>query len=202
MKKALVLLAAAGLLMTAGCRVQVDKDSKGGDKNVEMETPFGGLHVRSNNLSAADVGLPAYPGATQVSDDKDKSADVHVGFGTWQIHVKVVKYKTSDSQEKVLAFYQNALGRYGSVIRCQDGKAIGTPAATQEGLSCSDDNDGHVRVQTDMGQTDVGTSLRAGSRHHQHIVGIETGTSAGNTHFALVELELPADVDKNSSRSQ
>ena len=203
MKKTLAFLVTAALLLVAGCRVQVDKDSNGGDKNVKIDTPLGGLHVRSDNVSAADVGLPMYPGATLTNDDNSKSADIHFGFGEWQFRVKVVKYKTTDSQDKVLAFYQNALGRYGNVIRCQGGQAIGTPTTTQEGLTCSDDNNNsHVQVKTDMGQTDMGVSLKAGSRHHQHIVGIETSSGAGNTRFALVELQLPAAVDKDSDKSQ
>ena len=199
MKKALTLLtsiASAGLLLAAGCSVQVNKDSNGAEKNVKIDTPLGGLHVRSDNTSAADVGLPAYPGA-QIAPDKegDKSADVHMGFGEWQLRVKVVNYQTSDEQDKVLAFYQKALGRYGNVIRCQDGQPVGTPTVTQEGLGCTDDDSkAHVQVSDNL-------SLKAGSRHHQHIISIEKGNGSG-TRFALIELQLPAALDKDTAKSE
>ena len=199
MKKPLALpaaIAAAALLLTAGCRVQVDKNSDGRDKNVKIDTPIGGLHVRSGDTSAADVGLPVYPGAEIAPDkDGDKSADVHLGFGEWQIRVKVVNYQTSDAQDKVLAFYQKALGRYGNVIRCQADQPVGTPAVTQEGLGCSD-NDSKAHVQLSEG-----LSLKAGSRHHQHIMGIEKNSGPG-TRFSLIELQLPAAIDKDSSKNE
>ncbi|HEX5235618.1 MAG TPA: hypothetical protein VFW25_09835 [Silvibacterium sp.] len=196
MKKSLATIAATCLLLVAGCHMQVEKNSDGSEKNVKIDTPIGGLHVRSGDTKAADVGLPVYPGASVAPDkDGDKSADVHMGFGEWQIRVKVVNYHSSDSQDKVLAFYQKALGRYGDVIRCQEGHATGTPTVTQEGLGCADDN-GKAHIQISEG-----LSLKAGSKHHQHIVGIEKETGPG-TRFALVELQLPSALDKNSSKSE
>lgn len=198
MKKALVLLAASALLFAAGCRVQVNKNSDGTEKNVKIDTPVGGLHVRAGDTNAADVGLPVYPGAKIVPDkDGDKSADVHMGFGQWQLRVKVVNYETPDSRDKVLAFYQKALGRYGDVIRCQGGKPEGTPVVTEEGLSCSDGG-GKAHVNVDLNQ---GLTLKAGSRHHQHMLGFEHNDGSA-TRFVLVELQLPESLDKNPARSQ
>jgi hypothetical protein len=195
MKK--LLAAAAVLALLAGCRIQVDKSKDGQDKNVKIDTPLGGLHVRAGDTSAADVGLPAYPGA-QISPDKDgdKSADVHFGFGEWQFRVKAVHYETSDSQESVVAFYRKALGRYGNVIQCQGNQPVGSPSVTREGLTCSDDKgNSHVHVNDDSS-----ISLRAGSRHHQHIFAIDKGHSEG-TRFSLVELQLPEGIDKGSQES-
>lgn len=195
MKKTLALFTAALLVVAAGCRVQVDKSKSGSDKNVKVDTPFGGLHVRSGDTTAADVGLPVYPGATIAPDrDGDKSADVHMGFGTFQLAVKVVNYETTDPQDKVLAFYKKALGRFGEVIQCKDGSAVGTPTMTSEGLGCSD-SESHAHVQV-SGHT----SLKAGSKHHQHIVALEDNDGA-KTRFALIELQLPDSVD-SSSKSQ
>jgi hypothetical protein len=197
MKKTLALFAATALLLAAGCHVQVNKNSDGTDKNVKIDTPLGGLHVRSGDTNAADVGLPVYPGATIAPDkDGDKSADVHMGFGQWQLRVQVVKYQTPDPQDKVVAFYQKALGRYGDVIRCQNGHPVGTPTVTKEGLSCSSDH-----VHTSNVNFDEGLLLKAGSRHHQHILGIEKNDGNG-TRFALIELQLPESLDKDTGRSQ
>src|SRR5579863_4396712 len=101
---AVALALAAGL---AGCRVHVDKGANGEDKTVQVDTPFGGVHVNTDQISAADLGLPVYPGAQQVKgDDKHKSADVHLGFGEWELRVRAVSYATPDNEEKVTAFYK------------------------------------------------------------------------------------------------
>ena len=95
----------AGLALVAGiagCRVHVDKDSNGEDKNVQVDTPFGGVSVNTDQTSAADLGLPVYPGAQVVkADDKHKSADVHLGFGEWELRVRAVSYATADTKEQV-----------------------------------------------------------------------------------------------------
>jgi hypothetical protein len=101
MKRCILPIMALALLATSGCRIQVDKSKDGEDKNVKIDTPMGGLHVKTNDLSAADVGLPVYPGAQIVPDhDNDKAADIHMGFGKWQLRVKVVNYQTSDARTR------------------------------------------------------------------------------------------------------
>src|ERR1700739_2578188 len=101
------LTALAFLAAAAGCQVHVDKSADGEDKNVRVDTPFGGVHVNTDQTSAADLGLPAYPGAQIVPDkDNDKSADIHMGFGQWELRVKTVNYSSPDSQDKVEDFYK------------------------------------------------------------------------------------------------
>jgi len=197
MMKALAAGSTLCLILATGCRIQVDKNKDGHDKNVKIETPLGGLHVRADQTSAADVGLPAYPGAHIAPDkDGDKSADVHLGFGEWQLRVKVVTYDSGDPQDKVVAFYQKALGRYGDVIRCEGDQPVGTPASTREGLTCSDDKgNSHVHVSDGSDLT-----LKAGSRHHQHIFAVKKSTGTG-TQFSLVELQLPEGTDKDANES-
>jgi hypothetical protein len=201
--EAMILGTVAGaLLSTAGCHVQVDKGKNGQDKNVRVDTPFGGLHVRSDQTSAVDLGLPAYPGAQIAPDHEgDKSADVHMGFGQFQLHVKVVTYQSGDSQDKVLAFYKNAMGRFGEVLQCDGDKPVGTPTVTAEGLTCHEDSHSHVNINgSDNGYSDdSGLTLRAGSKRHQHILTFKS-TSEG-TKYSLVELELPAGLTKNDSDS-
>jgi len=208
-----LLASAAGLVACLalaagvdGCRVHVDKGANGEDKNVQVDTPFGGIHVNTDQTTAADLGLPVYPGA-QIAADKenDKSADIHMGFGEWELRVKVVNYSTSDSQDKVMAFYKKALGRYGAVLTCQDNAPVGTPTATSEGLTCAEDKHANVQVN-DHGQSygyhssKNGLELKAGSQRHQHIVGFED-SSAGQTRFALVAVDLPAGSSDDKSKS-
>lgn len=209
MQKSLTLcLALAAATALAGCRVNVDKGKNGEDKSVQVDTPFGGLHVNTDQTTAADLGLPLYPGAQPfVNDDMHKSADVHMGFGEWQLRVRAVSYYTSDSQDQVAAFYKKALARYGDVLTCQNKQPVGTPTVTAEGLTCADDNGNHVNVNVDddgsnkkgrhysMGN---GLELKAGSKRHQHIVGFEDKQENGKTVFEMVALDLPGSSSGKS----
>jgi hypothetical protein len=195
------LVLAAGL---AGCRVHVDKGSNGEEKDVQVDTPFGGIHVNTDQTTAADLGLPVYPGAQIVKDDNDKSADVHMGFGEWQLRVKVVNYTTPDDKDKVIAFYKKALGRFGDVISCQNDSPVGTPTSTAEGLTCAEDAHAHVNVNSDGHNYGYhgssGFELKAGSKRHQHILGLES-SGPGQTRFSLVALDLPIGSDTDAGKS-
>jgi len=156
--------------------------------------------VNTDQTTAADLGLPVYPGAQVVKDnDKDKSADIRLGFGEWQMRIKVVNYNTADSEDKVSAFYKKALTRYGDVIACQDNAPVGAPTKTSEGLTCDDKHGGNLQVN-DKGTSygyhsgSSGFELRAGSARHQHIVGFQS-SAPGETRFALVALDLPQGTD-------
>jgi hypothetical protein len=193
MKKRALSALAMAVVAATGCRVQVDKTKNGEDKTVKIETPVGGLHVRTNEITAADVGLPVYPGAEAVSDSENNSADVQMGFGKWQLRVKAVPYQTPDAQDKVLAYYRRALGRFGDVIECKGDSPVGTPIATRDGLTCR----GHG--QEGIHHSESGLTLRAGSKNHQHIVDLEE--RGGKTRFTLVELELPEN-EEGTAQSQ
>ncbi len=205
---------AAGLLAcltlaaaVAGCRIHTEKGANGEDKNVQVDTPFGGVHVNTDQTTAADLGLPVYPGAKIAPDsDDDKSADVHMGFGDWEMRVKIVNYSVADNQDKVAAYYKKALDRYGDVISCQDGVPVGTPAKTSEGLAC--DNKGQMNVTVgDKGvsagnrsSNEKGYQLRAGSARHQHIVAFES-SAPGQTRFTLMAIDLPSFAAGSSKKS-
>ena len=190
------------LLSAAGCHVQVQKGKNGEDKNVKVETPFGGLHVRSDQTAASDLGLPVYPGAQVAPQGEgDKSADVHMGFGQFQLRVKVVTYTTADPQDKVLAYYKKEMGRFGDVIECDGNQPVGTPTTTSQGLTCRDEgHHGHVNVNgKDYGGGDSGLTLRAGSKHHQHIVAFKTASSG--TKYSMIELQIPTEFSSDSAKT-
>jgi hypothetical protein len=187
-----------GLLAAVGCHVQVDKGKNGEDKDVRISTPLGGLHVRSDQTAAADLGLPVYPGAQIAPDHEgDKSADVHLGFGEWQLRVRVVTYQTSDARDKVVAFYRSALGRFGDVVECKGNHPVGSPTITSEGLTCDEDR-GKANIHVSGVTEGDDLTLRAGSKRHQHIFAIKNGGEG--TRFALVELQLPAAMAESNSR--
>jgi len=88
-------------------RMQV-ADRGGGNKEVSINTPVGSIEVH-HDVDQDSLGLPVYPGATRVKD-KD-SAAVNLGFGgEASVQVLVAKFETSDSLERVTAFYKEHLG--------------------------------------------------------------------------------------------
>ena len=181
-----------------GCKVQVDKDEKGQEKTVKVDTPFGGVHVDTDRTTAPDLGLPVYPGAKAVADgdDQHKSADVNVGFGEWRLRVRTVSYESSDAREKIVPFYKKALAVYGEVLACQDKAPIGKPTQTSGGLTCEEKSESKGKFESgDMRITFDGFQLKAGSPRHQHIVSFKDG-SKGVTRFEMVALDLPSKSDK------
>ena len=109
-------LALAPVLLTSACSVHVNKDADGEAKDVKIDTPIGGIHVNKGNEAQA-TGIAVYPGATLDPDKQgDKGADVRLGFGKWQLRVKVANYMTPDGKEKVISYYRKALGPNGEVL--------------------------------------------------------------------------------------
>ena len=78
-----------------------------------------GLDLHAD-ADAADIGLPAYPGAIKKSDLNGDRAGFT--FGVWAdsfgLKVAVVSYRSVDSVDKVAAFYRDALAKYGPVLDC------------------------------------------------------------------------------------
>jgi len=195
--KNLAVLMCFGCLIGTGCRI--DSHQQGSGKNVKIATPFGGLQVKVNDAALhGGVGLPEYPGATLVKKDKDNNAaDINMSFGSFQLRVKAISYRTTDSPEKVHAFYKNALGRFGGVIQCSDNHSVGTPTRTAEGLTCDNEKDSHVDGHSDVSKK---MELKVGSPQHQHIVAIEP--EGDGTKFALVALDLPGHLSVGDKQEQ
>lgn len=194
-KAPLLLLAFPGSLLLslclAGCRIDTHKNGKSDD--VGIGTPFGSMHVRTNDTSiVAGLGLTPYPGAEAVhKKDDDGAVDVNLGFGDFKLGVRALELQTGDAQGKVLAFYRKDMSRYGVVITCQGAKTIGEPARTAEGLDCDADNHGNG---------DEEPQLRAGSPQHQHIVSVKN--EDGGTRIGLVALDLPPGLDRHGKTSR
>jgi len=181
--------------LLAGC--QVDSHKTGNSENVKVQTPFGGVQVKTNDADVLEsLGLPAYPGAAPVKkNDKDSgAADVNMNFGSFRLRVKAVSYRTTDAPDKVEDFYRNGMKRYGEVITCRGGKVVGSPAETPEGLSCDSQVKNHISVDDKPGPDHL--QLKAGSTQHQHIVAIDK--DGGGAKFSLVALDLPGKMGVES----
>ncbi len=195
-QEAAVLLAAAVLLGSTGCRIEKTYTSNG--KDVKIDTPFGGMSVKTDGKEVqALVGLDVYPGATpeKKSGDDDKAANVNMNFGGFHLGVKAASYTTPDAPAKVMQFYRGQLARYGTVIECRGSSPVGTPVVTSAGLSCDEEKHSHVHV-TDGDDLE----LKAGSKAHEHIVGVNPQGSG--TKFGLVMLDLPQGLGSDGNDKQ
>jgi len=173
----------AAILFLASCSVNVQKEKNGQDKQVDIRTPLGGIHV-NKDVNPEDVGIAVYPGATlKAKDDgQDKSANVNIsGFG-YGLKVVALEYESRDSPNKVIAFYQDHLKRYGDVLVCHT-RGLNVNAGMKKL-----DEDSHPL--TCEGQSGADVELKVGTQENQHIVAVEP-TGSGSK-FSLVYLRTHA----------
>jgi len=167
---------AMGLL--AACSVNVKKEQNGEDKQVDIDTPLGGIHV-SKNANPEDVGIPIYPGARLKQKDSsgdDKSANVNVsGFG-YGVRVVALEYDSDASPAKVLAFYQDQLKKYGKVLVCHT-------AHIDVNADVKTHDDGMHELTCDE-NSGANVELKVGSKENQHIVAVEP--EGNGSSFSLV----------------
>jgi hypothetical protein len=162
-----------------------DKDSKdkgGVNVTIQGKDTDAGLVIKTE-ATAKEVGLPLYPGSRPYKDNKDDSSGANLGLWgtTFGFKVVALKMETGDSQEKVAAFYQKALGKYGKVLDCTNNPpGMAEKDKGSDVLTCQDD-------RPDAG----GRLFKAGTKHKQHIVGIKPG--AHGIEYDLVYLELRGD---------
>ncbi|MGB8579891.1 MAG: hypothetical protein WCD47_03665 [Candidatus Sulfotelmatobacter sp.] len=164
------------ILTLSACSVNVQKEANGQDKQVDIKTLLGGVHV-SKQSDAADVGLPVYPGARlkqEDSDGSDKSANVNVsGFG-YGLKVVALEYESDDAPGKVLSFYRDQLKKFGSVLECHTSRGNWNVNMGKHGsneLTC--DGSGGNEIE-----------LKVGRQDDQHIVAVEP--EGKGTSFSLV----------------
>jgi hypothetical protein len=186
-----IVLIAAILATCSGACVAQNSDSKK-DSNFNLA-----LHANTH-VTAADIGLPEYPGATPYKNPNDKDSDsaVDLGFSFGNVHflVKAASYIAPDSPAQVLAFYRKPLSHYGQVLECDHGHPIGSLKQTPTGLTCNDD----PGITSDSkGDSSGGHELRAGRPTRYRLVGIDQSHS-GSTRFGIAYIELPKDSDGNN----
>ncbi|HEY1809480.1 MAG TPA: hypothetical protein VGG42_13010 [Acidobacteriaceae bacterium] len=173
------------------CAVAVVALVMGGGAARAQDSDFH-LDMHANgHATAREIGLPEYPGAKpyKEKDDDNGSADLGMVLNSFHFQLQVASYTTPDSAEKVLKFYRKPLSRYGEVLECDHGQAVGGLEKTRSGLTCG--KNGHVDVNGSDSSTDH--ELRAGTPERFRIVAIDK-SDGGQTKFGLVALELPKDA--------
>jgi hypothetical protein len=163
-----------------------EKDKSGVNVTVTGKdgNDVGGLII-SAQATAKQAGLPLYPGSRPHKDDKDDSSAANLGLwgSSFGFKLVVLKMESSDSPEKVAAFYQKALGKYGKVLNCTN-----NPPVQEEKNKKSESNE--ITCQDDRPDAG-GMMFKAGTKVKQHIVGIKPN-GTGCT-FQLLYLEARSE---------
>jgi hypothetical protein len=176
--RALILGSATLAFLLTACSINVKKEKDGEDKQVDIRTPMGGIHV-SKDVSPDEVGMAIYPGArakVKNFNGENKSANVNIsGFG-YGLRVVALEYESDDSPAKVVDYYKDQLKKYGNVLVCHSSHL--DVNADVKGL------DKGSNELTCQGATGINVELKVGTKENQHIVAVEpegTGSS-----FSLV----------------
>jgi len=174
--------AAAIVLLSLGCSINVKKNAEGEDKNVDIQTPLGGIHV-SENADVRDTGLTVYPGAKEKEKDNEhdsKKANVNISGPGFGVKVVALEYVSSDSTQKLVDYYKNDLEKYGQVLECHTSKHSADIHEKSEGS----DKTGNDPVRCDSTDSGKTVELKVGTNNNQHIVAVEPDGSGSS--FALV----------------
>lgn len=159
-----------------------DKGKDGVSVTIQSKDTDAGLVIKTQ-ATAKEVGLPLYPGSRPHKDSKDDSSGANLGLwgNTFGFKVIALKMESDDSQDKIAAFYQKALAKYGKVLDCTNNpQGTAEKDKSSDQLTCQDD-------RPDAG----GRLFKAGTKRKQHMVGIKPG--AHPIEFDLVYLEVRSD---------
>jgi hypothetical protein len=169
-------------LMTLGCSISVKDHKDGTNSKVDIETPFGGIHV-DQDVDVHDTGLPVYPGARIKEKDNqgdEKSANVNISSSFFGVKVVAAEFESDDPPSKIIAYYQDQLKKFGNVVQCHTTKREGDldihpgrddPEASHE-VKCTGNNTGDV------------VELKVGTNDNEHLVSVQPQGKGAD--FALV----------------
>jgi hypothetical protein len=173
-------VAAVLLLGLAACSMNVDKQGEGSKKNVDIQTPFGGLKVRTD-VDPKDIGLPIYAGARRAPDDPHDTGSANVTLGIPGFGMKVIaaRFESDDSSDQVLDFYRKEMKTYGSVTECKGNIDLKGDDLSSQEITCKEGIGAGMRNKVEL-------AVGKGSSHR--IVSVEP--LAKGCKFALVYLQL------------
>jgi hypothetical protein len=178
------------LCVLPACSINVDKNGeKDGSKNVDIKSPVGDLHV-SEQADIRDAGLEMYPGAKPApkdNSDDEKSANVNLALPGFQLKVVAAEFLSDDAPEKITAFYDKDLQKFGKPIQCRGEYSSG-------GHVNSNGKDDLSRpVACDKSGSGEGLELKVGTEGNQHIVAVKP--NGKGTRFALVYVRMHTGKD-------
>ena len=161
------------LALLPACSVNVKDHDDDGNSKVDISTPVGGIHV-DQNADARDIGLPVYPGAKQKpkgNDGDQKRANVNLSAFGFGLKVVALEYESDDPPDKIIAFYQNQLKKYGNVVQCHGSRAKIDDDAQVVGGKKGYVAGGTLKCDADDGGKTV--ELKTGTDDNQRIVSVD-----------------------------
>ena len=179
----------AALCVLPACSINTNERGKEGEKQVDIKSPMGDLHV-SEQADIRDAGLTLYPGAQPApkenGDDK-KSANVNLSLPGFSLKVVAAEFTSDDAPDKITAYYNKELQKYGKPIQCHSG--------WNEGHANYDNNKDDLSKPVSCGSENHGDSLelKVGTEGKQHIVSVKP--NAKGTRFALVYVRMHTGKD-------
>ena len=177
----------AGMLLLAGPVSAQDHASKK-DKAASKSIGF----TLSADAKEKDLGLPIYPGAKEYKEDANSDAGLQMALsgGSFGFKLVVLKLESSDSPEKIAAFYRKAMAKYGTVLDCS--KASGNADKTDSDKS---DKKSNTLTCEDDHAEKGGYAYKVGTKQKQHVVAVEP--NGKSTLISLVYVESPDDKEKD-----
>src|SRR5271165_550183 len=160
------------LCVLPACSINVDKDgNKEGKKHVDIKSPIGDLHV-SEQADIRDAGLTLYPGskpAPKDTGDDKKSANVDLSVMGFSLKVVAAEFISDDAPDKIIAYYDKELQKYGKPIQCHGAWSdVESKAGKDKG---SDEGSKPVSCGNNSGGDAV--ELKVGTEANQHIVAVK-----------------------------
>lgn len=182
-----IMVALLMLLALPACSIHQEKSANGDDKNVDIDTPVGGIHV-GEDVKVEDTGLPVYPGARlkpkKDHDDDENSANVNISSGFFGLKVVAIDYETDDDPGKVAAFYRDKLKKFGNVIECHS-----SGHGHNYNVHASKDGDSKSReLKCEGDNSGSNIELKVGTEQNQHLVSLEP--QGKGTEFGLVFIQM------------
>ncbi len=182
----------AALVVLPACSVNVKDKDKNGEAHVDISTPMGNIHV-NEQPDIRETGLPLYAGARPApkenGDDK-KSANVNISGMGFSLKVVAAEFQSDDSPEKITAYYNKELQRFGKPIQCH-GQWTGGDVNAE--MHDKDDKDGSKPVSCRDNGSGDSVELKVGTEANQHIVAVKP--DGKGTRFALVYVRTHAGKD-------
>ena len=181
----------AALIVLPGCSINVKDKDKNGEGRVDIKTPMGDIHVNAQP-DIRDTGLSLYAGAKPAPKDNGedkKSANVNISGMGFALKVVAAEFQSDDSPDKVIAYYNKELERFGKPIQCHGhwtGGDVNTELHNKDKrgakpVSCRDNGSGES------------VELKVGTEENQHIVAVKP--DGKGTRFALVYVRTHAGKD-------
>ena len=179
----------AALIVLPGCSITVKDKEKTGEGRVDIKTPMGDIHV-NEQPDVRETGLTLYAGAKPAPKERggdQKSANVNISALGFALKVVAAEYQSDDRPQKVIAYYNKELQKFGKPIECHGRWTGGDVNAEPHG------KEGAKPVSCRASEGGDSVELKVGTEDNQHIVAVRP--EGKGSRFALVYVRTRSGKD-------